>query len=468
MKEETRIEASALKAILPGLARVVGRKQTLPVLGCVHVRQAGDHVQLAVSDGEHHVSVLAAGACGPPLCVPLEDLRQAVKASKGKGSIRLQVVDGKVAIGYEAAGQQLSIRAGSEPVEEFPALPRQKTVECPLDEARKESLLHAMACASSDETRYILNGAFLDPSEPGHHAVVGTDGRHLYAANTLELPVDKGVILPSHGLWTWPGLRKAGDWTLMLPEKTGGMAGLKAGGWTWWMPTVDGNYPDYRQVMPDEAKFKARICMPGESLPEVLEMVDSLPRSEDSAAVGLDVTENGKLDLLARSAPDGPWTPVPVGAQVEGPPVRVFLDRKYLRKALAFGLGELALASDIDPVLFTAPGRKLVVMPMRIGDAEVREGNPRKQSETHNERKEMPMDTNNGQSNGSKPPVQELPALEAALMQAQRLREQLKELAGDAGNLVTLLRNAERERKAGEREIRSARSTLERLKAVEI
>jgi hypothetical protein len=45
-----------------------------------------------------------------------------------------------------------------------------------------------MECASTDETRVILNGCYLDLSDQKCTQIVATDGRHLYSSNSFRAP----------------------------------------------------------------------------------------------------------------------------------------------------------------------------------------------------------------------------------------------------------------------------------------
>src|SRR5690606_8578442 len=128
-------------------------------------------------------------------------------------------------------------------------------------------LVHAFACASSDETRHILQGAFLDTSGKGRnaHRIVGTDGRHLFSSNSLHLPqVKSPVILPDHKLWQWKPLAESRPWTLRLgaaPKSGDGTTPFRIEGphWSVTGSTVEGNYPNYRQVVPRSEQFKTRV-----------------------------------------------------------------------------------------------------------------------------------------------------------------------------------------------------------------
>ena len=56
---------------------------------------------------------------------------------------------------------------------------------------------------STDETRYSLNGVFIEEREDGKVRMVATDGHRLaFEEKTVgSLGLSKGVILPSKGTW---------------------------------------------------------------------------------------------------------------------------------------------------------------------------------------------------------------------------------------------------------------------------
>lgn len=49
---------------------------------------------------------------------------------------------------------------------EFPLIPKMKNEAIPLPSWLRDSIMEAMNRASTDETRYVLNGAFIDAKEP--------------------------------------------------------------------------------------------------------------------------------------------------------------------------------------------------------------------------------------------------------------------------------------------------------------
>jgi DNA polymerase III sliding clamp (beta) subunit (PCNA family) len=83
------------------------------------------------------------------------------------------------------------------PAAEFPDVPRINGEAIAVPDAMRAAIHQALECASDDETRLILNGAYVDVST-GSHYVVGTDGRHLFSSNSFSLPLKKSVLIPNH------------------------------------------------------------------------------------------------------------------------------------------------------------------------------------------------------------------------------------------------------------------------------
>jgi hypothetical protein len=97
-----------------------------------------------------------------------------------------------------------------------------KTEAIKLDDAFKQALQEALDCASTDQSRYVINGACLDVSKKEAHYVVGTDGRHLFSANSFLFDVPQSIIVPPGKFLTWAGFTDDGPWTLRFqPEIRG-------------------------------------------------------------------------------------------------------------------------------------------------------------------------------------------------------------------------------------------------------
>lgn len=116
--------------------------------------------------------------------------------------------------------------------------------------ARVDMLEAALICASREETRYYLNGVYVDPAG----LVVATDGHRLFAGDftpdnsRATLPAFKGWIIPrdalQRALKAAPKRAKdpAARVLKISPERVGDVV----------CRPVDGAFPDWRRVIPDE------------------------------------------------------------------------------------------------------------------------------------------------------------------------------------------------------------------------
>ncbi len=189
------LPVTELKSALAGLAKVISKRTTLPVLNHVRVeRTKSGQIELAATDLDTAAIVrLDATEQGEPVTflVPFEDLNNVVK-SCGRDELLLiaPVEKQRVALKFPIGGDFIEHRCESLPAEEFPPIAEIRGEPTILDEALRRAVHDALQCASTDTTRLILNGAFIDVSKPKAHYVVGTDGRHLFSSNSFALPLN--------------------------------------------------------------------------------------------------------------------------------------------------------------------------------------------------------------------------------------------------------------------------------------
>ena len=170
------------------------------------------------------------------------------------------------------------------------------------------------------------------------------------------------------------------------------------------------------------------------------------------------------------------------GAKAKGPDIKIRLNRDYLTKAFDYGLTNIGLIDEMSALQFTREGRQMVVMPLRVADAPAAEPtNQPAPSEPQPERKTM-TETNghhtngaatphlNGASRSTTPgiPVADKPAIESAIEKLDGFKTVFREALVGVTELSTLLRQAVREQKAGEKEVQSVRQTLRSLQSVRI
>jgi len=485
-----------LKPALAGLSKVIAKRGTLPVLGNLKIERTRDGwVALTGTDLDYHVTVrLEQPAAGEPgaLLIPFEELQKTMKAC-GQGEEILVEAGAKstAILKYRIGPQFVEAKVESLPVEEFPEIPRFKGDSIALPDTLRQSIHEALQCASTDETRLILNGAYLDVSKPEAHYVVGTDGRHLFSSNSFSLPMKDSLIIPTHKFIGWKEFNHDGEWQLKLQaaETKGDSSYLQLSSrrWRFISRQIEGNYPNWRQVVPGPGQFATTIAFDPESADVVIQTIGRMPCDDAvNFAIGLE-WKDGKLALLGRSPGAEDWTCIELsGAKCRGQDVRIFLNRNLLTKALQFGLTTVETIDEMSPLRFSREGRQMIIMPTRRDFTPVPPPppapvDPATETQTEptappppepNERKPMPEKTN-AKNDAATPPtmttnVVEKPALETALAQLEVVRGDFRNAVAGLNKLGDLLRQVQRENKASEKDIQSVRQTLRSLQTVRI
>jgi DNA polymerase III sliding clamp (beta) subunit (PCNA family) len=487
------ISVSDLKPALTGLAKVVSNKATLECLRCIRVDATPERTTLLGTDLEMFARVaLPEAKCDSPesFLLPFERLQSI--ARRFPPATVLNIKPGRISC--HLGNGQLNEPITAPKLEEFPQELALATPPVPMPETFARRFTEAMGCSSTDATRYVLNGIELDvsgPEDSGHY-LVGTDGRHLFSANSFTLPVPESVIIPNHKLLLWRGLVDL-PWALAgEKKKSNTLVRIVAGDWTLTLKTIEGNYPNWRQVVPHFRQHRTTVALPeGHGFAK---LVAGLPGADaNNSPVDL-VIENGAVAVKDTT---GTSSIVLEGGKAKGPDIKIRLNRDYLVKALDYGLTNIGLIDEMSALQFTREGRQMVVMPVRVADAappaeeptdkqEVSAGpateptNQPAPSEPQPERKPMPAI--NGHTNGAETPhlngaprsttpvspAAEKPAIEAAIEKLDGFKTVFREALVGVTELSTLLRQAVRDQKAGEKEVQSVRQTLRSLQSVRI
>jgi len=461
-----------LKPALIGLGKVIHKNTTVPILAGVKIERTREGwITLTGTDLDHFVTVrLEQPVDGEPvvLVLPFDELlRTANRCAKDDAiTVESGSQEGTVALRYPAGRQFVESRCASLPVQEFPATPRVKGDPVPIKDDLREIIHEAMDCASTDQTRQILNGVYVDVSNPRCNQIVATDSSHLFASNSFTLPLKESLIIPDHKFLAWKGFNSDGEWQLRVsPDGSDAQKQplqITSRRWRFIAPQYPGKYPDYRRVIPTD--FKTTVQLPGEVLDTAFEILNHIPCDPENRnnPVCLKV-ENRKLIIRERNENDAPWADVEVpGAKVTGDPVTICLNRDFALKALKYGLSKIEIIDELSPLRFSRDGKQMVVMPIKIKDAPVSETQPEAVPTSTTER-------NNMVANKTAPePVEAKPSLDTAIEQMEALKESIKGNLASVSNVLGTLKTAQREQKVARREYSALRGTLRSLQSVRI
>src|ERR1044071_4239094 len=488
MEKTIELRLGDLKRVLAGIGKVAHGRSALPALGCVKLAPDADGCStISGTDLDSTVSARIGDAHGlEPVLVPLESLSRLAKSLPPTEHLTIRRAEKpRVALGYQRAGSRVEQPVESPSIDEWPVAPQVKQRLVPVDAAFKQAFRQALECASSDSSRYVLNGVCIDISQPDCHCIVATDGRHLYSANTFKLDLATSVIVPAAKFLNWSPFHEDGDWQLSVEPGTEAKPTwirIQSHHWVFVSKAVEGAYPKWRDVIPEFGPRGTRATLSQESATLMLDVLPRLPGvNESNQSVKLVFKENG-LSLHAR-AKETDWTEVPVpGVAVQGQGTEVSLNRSYVAKALRFGFTEITVRDPLSPVLFTSPGRRLLVMPLRMdGPATQPQDDPPPteaagSASPSTDQPDNPTEQRNAMATTTNPPMtpperrnikatngETQSAISTVVEHVEAIKTRLKDVIGDLSKTIDLLKAAEKEKKATLKEVETERATLRSL-----
>lgn len=225
--------------------------------------------------------------------------------------------------------------AGSS-AEEYPSLPSvspKKTGTVPAV-LLGEMIEKTMYAACTDETRYNLNGVFLEHlADTGKLRMVATDGHRLaYIDRALGTQLEglaEGVIIPRKGLAELKRLIDEDDTDDFEIGFEGNSSIAKKGDVTLFLRLIEGEYPKYLQVVPREITHQ--LVINTDQLTQALRRV-ALLSAERSHAVRLDLSE-GCLSLSSKN-PDLGEAKEDLDVDYAGAELVIAFNARYLMDAL--------------------------------------------------------------------------------------------------------------------------------------
>ena len=222
---------------------------------------------------------------------------------------------------------------------------------------------------STDETRYSLNGVFVEQGE-GRVRMVATDG-HRLAFDERELGsfgLSKGVILPRKGLAELRKLLENNDAGVVSIGFLENMALVTKDKVELFMRLIDGDFPDYRKVIPKGNPNVAKI--EHDELLQALRRV-SILSSERYKGIKIDFSA-GTVSLSANN-PDLGEAVEEIDAEYKGKPISIGFNARYLLDVLSVLSGDedinIELKDELSPSIVRKSGDDgylYVLMPMRL------------------------------------------------------------------------------------------------------
>jgi DNA polymerase III subunit beta len=230
-----------------------------------------------------------------------------------------------------------------------------------------EMVSRTVFAVSDDETRYFMNGIFLEKKDD-NLVMVATDGRRLsFISRKIPVRMEnmKGVILPPKILNIVRKLSSGeGTLSLALTDKN---VFINMGATHLSSNLIEGQFPDYRRVIPDNQKYRATVEK--KALEEALKRV-SLLVEQKSRKVVFTLT-GGTLIIVSKESELGIATEE-VPCEYEGPEMSFAVNCLYMSEPLReIGSNNVTLEfSDVNKAITLKPqpdeGYVNIIMPMQL------------------------------------------------------------------------------------------------------
>jgi DNA polymerase-3 subunit beta len=355
---------------LQAVQNVVSTRTTLPILSNVLLRTEGDRLEFTATDLDVTVTCGVEAKVKKPgaSTVPVKKLFGIVR-ELANPEIDLSVDDKNVCI-IESGSSFYKIHGLG--ADEFPPAPKFKEdKKVTLSQETVKSMMRKTSFAiSTDESRYVLNGIFISLKDH-KMTMVATDGRRLAMVDE-----DVDVSESSQGEFIVPAkavnelnrlLLEKGEVEVRFAENQAAfnLKDEKGSSVVIISKLIEGNYPNYRQVIP--AETKERIPLVREEFLHALRRAEIMT-SEKSNSVKLYFGKN-KLDITANS-PEVGEAKETLAVNYKGPEMAIAFNPRYLidpLNALPNDEVFMELIDELSPGVLKIAGPFLyVVMPMRL------------------------------------------------------------------------------------------------------
>lgn len=329
---------------LSAVGRVASTKTQLPILSNILLRTDGNRLLVAATNLEIATTQYIGAKIAKPgaITVPARLISEFV-SSLPKGSIDLKVVGENIHI---SSGKYKSIINGviADDFPELPTINEQNSVSYSINtEEFKQAVSQTIITASSDSTRPVLTGVYWH-SHDGWIFLAATDGYRLSERRLVETKSEVAAIIPTQTLQEV--LRTIVDETetveVLFDES---QVRFRINDAEVISRLVDGNFPDYRQLIPSKSDINA--TMNKSEFTRVNKIAGLFARESGGSVIVTVDSDKGSVSLHSIASELGENTSE-LDADIEGSG-QVTLNSRYLTEALG--------VIDADTISFSFSGK---------------------------------------------------------------------------------------------------------------
>lgn len=369
---ELNIKKLDLLNLLKWSQGIVERRGTMPILANLLLETTGGGIRVTATDLE--IALTTEGKAEVKTqgkaVINARSLYEMIKEAPQE-MIHLKRGQGE---GVEVTSGKSRFRVVGMNPDEFPALPKVSSSEkVSIDVAELEAMIEkTLYAASTDETRYTLNGLYLTRTTSGDKnllRLVATDG-HRLAYDEREAAgrwhTAKGIIIPRKGLSEVRNLLTEGDGEMTVETDDKAIL-FQRGQVCLFIRLIEGEFPNYEQVIPK--KMERVVSVERGAMTGALKRA-SIMTSEAGRGVKFAFSQ-GSLEISS-SHPDLGEAKDEIEIDYKGSNFQVGFNPRYFLDVLNVLEDEklvLELKDEVSPCLIRSEfdrGFLALVMPMRI------------------------------------------------------------------------------------------------------
>jgi len=363
-----QIEKESLLNPLQQIIGAVEKRQTMPALSNVLLRASDNLLTLTATDLEIELVSQVSMSIDEPgdITVPARKLLDICKSLPAEAMITFSVKEQKVLV--QSGRSRFTL--ASLPASDFPSLDEISSVfEFELSQQTLHELIDKTSFAmAQQDVRYYLNGLLLEVSNNLIRAVA-TDGHRLsYCEKVLEAELAdiKQVIVPRKGILELVRLLDNTEAPVKISLGSNHIR-LEFDSLKLTSKLIDGRFPDYNRVMPDEG---GNILIADRDQLRQSLVRASILSNEKYRGIRMILDKN--LMRLEAQNPDHEEADVELEIDYKGDDIEIGFNVNYMLDVLnvtSSDMVQAALRDSNSSFLLTFPDQtdcKYVIMPMRL------------------------------------------------------------------------------------------------------
>lgn len=316
---------------LSAVGRVASSKAGLPILSNILLRTDGNRLLVAATNLEIATTQYIGAKIAKPgaITIPARLISEFV-SSLPKGTVELKLQNDNLHI---KSGNYSSIINGviADDFPELPTIAEESSISYTINiEDFKQAVSQTIITASSDSTRPVLTGVYWHSHE-GSLYLAATDGYRLSERRLVETESEVAAIIPTQTLQeVLRTITDSADAVDILFDET--QVRFRVGEAEIISRLVDGNFPDYRQLIPASSDIVAVVDK--QEFVRVTKVAGLFARESGGSVVVTVDSDKKSVSLHSVASELGENTSELTTSEVQGDG-QVTLNSRYLSEALS-------------------------------------------------------------------------------------------------------------------------------------